>query len=234
MSKKSARKKLSSVTFDVADIVPLTDNQGKVFDSKDNLVLCGSAGSGKSFLACYLATVALSQKKQSSIVLVRSAVPTREIGYLPGTDKEKGRVYEEPYYSIFSEILQRGDAYDLIKQKDILYFRTTSYLRGLTLRDCTIIVDECQNMTLHELDSLVTRVGEGCRIIFCGDFKQSDLKDNGLKGFLKILERMDSFDIIEFTVDDIVRSGFVKDYIKAKESVESEKTQKGQRAIKAV
>lgn len=220
-SKKSARKRLSSVTFDVADIVPLTENQAKVFDSKDNLVLCGSAGSGKSFLACYLATTALTQKKQSSIVLVRSAVPTRDIGYLPGTDKEKSRVYEEPYYSIFSEILQRGDAYELIKQKDILYFRTTSYLRGLTLRDCTIIVDECQNMTFHELDSLVTRVGEGCRIIFCGDFKQSDLKENGLKGFLKILDTMDSFDVIEFGVEDIVRSGFVKDYIKAKEAVEA-------------
>jgi phosphate starvation-inducible PhoH-like protein len=220
MSKKSRGKKPE--VFDLADIQPLTENQAKAFKSNKSLILSGSAGTGKSFLACYFACESMIKRKKDNIVLIRSAVPTRDLGFLPGNDKEKARIYEEPYYDIFSEILGRGDAYEILKKKESLEFMTTSYMRGLTLRDSTIFIDECQNMTFHELDSIITRVGENCRIIFCGDFKQADLKKNGLLKFITVLSRMDQdFDHIEFTVDDIVRSEFVKRYLKTKEAYES-------------
>ena len=223
MSKKSKRKNIKNNTsayFDLAHIEPLTENQEKAFDSKKNLVLCGSAGTGKSFISCYLAFDRLIKRKVDSVVIIRSAVPTRDMGFLPGNDKEKSRIYEEPYVAISSEILKRGDAYSILKEKNMLHFMTTSYMRGITLKDCDIIVDECQNMTLHELDSIITRLGENCRIMFCGDFKQTDLKNNGLQDFMKVLKKMKSqFDVVEFTTDDIVRSEFVKDYLVTKEAV---------------
>jgi phosphate starvation-inducible protein PhoH len=219
MSKKRHKK---AETFDLADIQPLTDNQKLAFNSNKNLIMSGSAGTGKSFLACYFACEGMVKRKQENIVLIRSAVPTRDLGFLPGNDKEKAAIYEEPYYDIFSEILQRGDAYEILKKKQALFFMTTSYMRGITLTDCTIFVDETQNMTFHELDSIITRVGENCRIIFCGDFKQADLKKNGMHQFISVIKEMEEdFDIIEFTSDDIVRSDFVKRYIKTKERLES-------------
>lgn len=215
MGKKRDRK---PETFEIADIEPLTKNQEIAFDSKNNLVLIGSAGTGKTFLACYFACMGMLRRKQENIVLIRSAVPTRDIGFLPGNDKEKAAIYEEPYFDVFSEVLQRGDAYEILKKKSNLFFMTTSFMRGITLSDCTIIIDECQNMTLHELDSIITRVGENCRIIFCGDYYQTDLKKNGMHEFINILKNMeDDFDIIEFTSEDIVRSAFVKRYIQTKE-----------------
>jgi len=99
---------------------------------------------------------------------------------------------------------------------------TTSFIRGLTMDDSVIIVDECQNMSFHELDSIITRVGHNCRVIFCGDFLQSDLKEkekNGVREFLQILNKMNLFDCIEFGINDIVRSKFVKDYLVAKHSL---------------
>lgn len=220
VSKKAKRKNNTSAYFDLASIEPLTYNQERAFDSSKNLVLCGSAGTGKSFISCYLAFDRLLKRKIDNVVIIRSAVPTRDMGFLPGNDKEKSRIYEEPYVDICSEILQRGDAYSILKEKRMLHFMTTSYMRGITLKDCDIIVDECQNMTLHELDSVVTRLGENCRIMFCGDFKQADLKNNGLRDFMKILKKMKTqFDVVEFTTNDIVRSDFVKEYLIQKESI---------------
>ena len=114
------------------------------------------------------------------------------------------------------ELFQRGDSYEILKTKGLLHFMTTSYLRGITLKDAVIIVDECQNMSFHELDSIVTRVGTNCRVIFCGDFRQADLAKNGLQDFIRVLKAMDQFDLIDFEIKDIVRSDFVKDYITAK------------------
>ena len=145
------------------------------------------------------------------------------MGFLPGTEEEKSKVYEAPYVNIMQELFSRGDnPYGQMKQKGIINFLTTSYIRGTTFTDSIVIVDECQNMTFHELDSIITRVGQNCRIIFCGDFFQTDLRNSGLKDFLKIIKNMNDFDFIEFGINDIVRSDFVKSYLiqKYKEGVQ--------------
>ena len=148
---------------------------------------------------------------------LRSVVPTRDMGFLPGNSKEKARVYEAPYYAICTELFGKSDAYEYLKSKNLIEFISTSFIRGITLNDCIIIVDEIANMTLHELDSVITRVGKNCRIIFCGDFRQSDFttehEKNGLVDFMKIIKRMKSFHFVDFNENDIVRSSMVKDYI---------------------
>tara|TARA_B100000131_G_scaffold307876_1_gene336579 strand:+ start:141 stop:794 length:654 start_codon:yes stop_codon:yes gene_type:complete len=215
MAKRS--KTLNGSGLELAEIEPLTRNQLRAFESDKNLVLHGCAGTGKTFISCYLAFDDMTKNQYEKLVIIRSAVPTRDIGFLPGTEKEKSSVYEEPYYDISIDLFERGDAYQILKTKRLVHFMTTSYIRGITLRDAVILIDECQNMTFHELDSIITRVGENCRVIFCGDFSQSDLKQNGMKEFFEILVSMNRFDFIEFGVEDIVRSGFVKEYIIAKE-----------------
>ena len=150
------------------------------------------------------------------LIYMRSAVPTRNTGFLPGTQEEKVAIYEAPYIDIASELFGRGDAYDILKKKGLVHFTSTSYVRGINLRNAVIVVDETQNMTYHELDSIITRVGEGCRVVFCGDFRQADLQKNGLRDFIRVLKAMDSFDLVDFGISDIVRSNFVKEYIIAK------------------
>jgi len=206
-------------------IFPITDNQEKAFESfsyNKNILLHGVAGTGKTFISLYLALKDALNTRQGnqSIQIIRSVVPTRDMGFLPGNQKEKSKAYEEPYYSICNELFDRGDAYDILKRKGILEFSTTSFIRGLTFNDTTVIVDECQNMTWHELDSVITRLGENSRIVFCGDFRQSDFlwnKDkSGIHDFMKVIKTMDSFDFIEFDQEDIVRSALVKEYIISK------------------
>ena len=204
------------------EIEPLTKNQLAAFESNNNLVMHGLAGTGKTFISSYLAYDDIEKGFADTLIIIRSAVPTRDIGFLPGSEKEKSAVYEEPYKDVATHLFDRGDAYEIMKQKNIVQFMTTSFIRGITLRNAVIIVDECQNMSFHELDSIITRVGENCRIMFCGDFRQSDLKRNELLSWLKVLERMEEFDFIEFGVDDIVRSEFVEKYIIAKMEVEDE------------
>lgn len=206
-------------------IFPITDNQEKAFESfsyNKNILLHGVAGTGKTFISLYLALKDALEyyNNKSNIQIIRSVVPTRDMGFLPGNQKEKSKAYEEPYYSICNELFDRGDAYDILKRKGIIEFSTTSFIRGLTFNDTTVIVDECQNMTWHELDSVITRLGENSRIVFCGDFRQSDFlwnKDkSGIHDFMKVIKTMDSFDFIEFDQDDIVRSALVKEYIISK------------------
>ena len=212
------RDALSALNFYLKEIEPLTKSQVAVFDSYKHLMLHGCAGTGKTFISLYLALDDLQKEEYSRIVLVRSAVPTREMGFLPGTEDEKSKVYEAPYVSIMQELFSRGDnPYGQLKQKGVINFLTTSYIRGTTFNDSVIIVDECQNMTFHELDSIITRVGKNCRIIFCGDFFQSDLKSSsGLKDFMMIIKSMNEFDFIGFGIPDIVRSDFVKSYLTEK------------------
>lgn len=214
MAKRS--KTLAGANLDLQQIEPLTQNQLKAFESEKNLVLHGVAGTGKTYISCYLAFDDMIKGYFDKLVIIRSAVSTRDIGFLPGNESEKASVYEEPYKDICIELFQRGDAYSILKSKNLVHFMTTSFIRGVTLRNATIIVDECQNMSFHELDSIITRIGEGCRVIFCGDFRQADLAKNGLKDFIRVLKAMDSFDLIDFEIKDIVRSEFVKEYIIAK------------------
>ena len=192
----------------------------KIINS-DIAVIRGKAGSGKSLLAAQIALDMLFKKEVEKIIIARPAITAGEqIGFLPGTEKEKASVYEEPYKDIANDLFGRGDAYEILKQKNLVEFMTTSFIRGITLRDAVILIDECQNMSFHELDSIITRMGENCRIIFCGDFRQADLRANGLKDFFQVLKRMDLFTFIEFEVEDIVRSEFVKTYIIAKNELD--------------
>ena len=207
------------------DIEPITDTQTQVFDSYlsgKNLMCHGVAGTGKTFISSYLAIRDILERydDKDTLQIVRSVVPTRDMGFLPGSQKEKSRVYEAPYYNIFGELFGRGDAYEVLKSRNQVQFTTTSFVRGLTFNDSIVIVDECQNMTYHELDSIITRVGENSKIMFCGDASQSDLiktnEKNGIIDFMKILRVMPSFDIIEFGIEDVCRSGLVKEYLVAK------------------
>lgn len=209
---------IAGAGLDLREIEPLTRNQLKVFESNKNLVLHGLAGTGKTFISCYLAFDDMAKNCYERLVIIRSAVPTRDIGFLPGNMSEKSSVYEEPYRDICNDLFGRGDAYQILKTKNIVDFMTTSFIRGITLRNAVIVIDECQNMSFHELDSVITRMGEHCRVIFCGDFRQADLKNgqSGMLDFLQILKRMEEFDFIEFEVEDIVRSSFVKNYIISK------------------
>jgi phosphate starvation-inducible protein PhoH len=203
---------------------PLTANQRLTFQNfnNKNLMLHGMAGTGKSFISLYLSLkeVIKTDSVYKRVVIVRSVVPTRDMGFLPGNNKEKTKVYEAPYYAICTELFGRGDSYEILKSKGIVEFISTSFIRGVTLNDCIIVVDEIANLTLHELDSVITRVGKNCKIIFSGDFSQSDFTReqdrNGLKDFMRIIERMKSFEFIEFNENDIVRSSMVKEYIISK------------------
>jgi len=214
--------------LDLKDIRPMTENQADVFHqscSGQHLLLIGSAGTGKTFLSFYLglSEVLYSDEDYKKIVVVRSAVQSRDQGFLPGSVAEKQKVYELPYHSICGELFNRGDAYGLLKAKGQVEFITTSFVRGITLKDCIVVVDEIQNMNWAELSAIMTRVGDNCRIIFSGDFRQSDLTKEqervGLKDFVKVIDRLDQFSTIIFTQKDIVRSKLVKDFIVACEEL---------------
>jgi len=233
-TKKSALEPTIDSSFSLKKIQPLTDAQADVFDAFEegyNLLLCGTAGTGKTFLSLYLCLRDMlnrtDTKGPSKIMIIRSTVSSRDIGFLPGTLKEKMSVYEDPYKGIFAELFGRGDAFEILKTKGVVEFCSTSYLRGTTINNTYIIVDETQNLSFAEIDTTATRIGKNSRVIYCGDWKQNDLTKNrydvsGLPKFLKIIEKMDEFDIIEFGIDDIVRSALIKSYIIAKEAVENE------------
>jgi len=213
---------------DLIQYQPLTKNQRLLFDTFRNykdkhLALLGTAGTGKTFSALFLAlNEYLSSGEYDHIVIIRSCVASREIGYLPGTEEEKSAVYEAPYISICNELFKFSNSYESLKKLDIVNFNTSSFLRGTTFNNCIVIVDEIQNFSWQELDTIMTRIGKNSRLILCGDIKQNDLNKhkNDVSGFDKlyqIIVNMDDFEIIEFGIEDIVRSGFVKNYIIAKE-----------------
>lgn len=211
--------------FQIKFIRPLTENQKTTFEYYDqnyHIMLHGCAGTGKTFVSFYLALNEILNQNSvyKQLVIVRSAVATRNVGFMPGNLKEKTRVYESPYISICAQLFERGDAYDVLKTKNLIHFMSTSFVRGITINDSIIIVDECENLNFHELDSIITRVGDNCKIIFCGDFYQSDLKlkdeRNDILRFIDVIKMIDRVAFIEFNENDIVRSNLVKEYIIAK------------------
>ncbi len=226
-AKQMKRRKPINTDF-LLDINPVTENQKKLFESYNSdkhLFVYGCAGTGKTFCALYLALKDVLNEitPYQKIVVVRSLVATREIGFLPGDHDDKSALYQIPYKNMVKYMFEMPDdasfemLYGNLKSQETVTFWSTSFIRGTTLDNSIIIVDEAQNLNFHELDSIITRVGDNSRIIFCGDATQSDLtktnERNGIMDFMKIIQRMPEFESIEFGVDDIVRSGLVKSYI---------------------
>jgi phosphate starvation-inducible PhoH-like protein len=232
MSKKKPKQQnnidMSKSHFELRKVVPLTPNQQKTFSAYEagfNLVLHGSPGTGKTYISLYMALKSILEESCfQKIVIIRSVVSSRDIGFLPGNIKEKIRIYEEPYREICDDLFGRGDGYEILKIKGLIEFTSTSFLRGLTYNNAVIILDEAQNLEQHEINTVMTRVGNNSKMIVCGDFKQTDLvrnnQNSGLLQLLKIIKHMKSFSTIEFGLSDIVRSGFVREYLLAKEIVE--------------
>ena len=229
-AKQMKRKKPINSDF-LVDIEPLTENQKRLFDSYasgKHLVAYGCAGTGKTFITLYnaLGEVLDTSTPYDKIYLVRSLVSTREIGFLPGDHEDKSFLYQIPYKNMVKYMFSMpSDAdfemlYGNLKTQETIGFWSTSFLRGTTFDNAIIIVDEFQNLNFHELDSIITRVGENTKIMFCGDATQTDLiktnERNGIVDFMRILRAMPSFDVIEFGLEDIVRSGLVKEYLVAK------------------
>lgn len=221
---------IKGLNFNLRTITPMTDNQEEVFDCwdyKDHLLLHGCAGTGKSFISLFLALRELEDKASgyNKLIIIRTPQPSKQIGFLPGDEKQKLEVYEAPYKAICSELYNRDDAYEVLKKKGVIEFTGTSFLRGITIDNAIILVDEIQNMSYQELRTVITRVGENSRVIFCGDTKQDDLtserfkETSGLVDILKIFKQIGKLGMIEFTVNDIVRSGFVKDFIIAEHNL---------------
>ena len=213
------------------DIEPLTENQEKFFHDynlEQNMFAYGAAGTGKTFIALYLALkdVLNERNPYEKIYIVRSLVATREIGFLPGDHEDKSSLYQIPYKNMVKYMFKMPDdnAFELLytnlKTQGTISFWSTSFIRGTTFDNAILLIDECQNLNFHELDSIITRVGENTKIMFCGDVVQSDLvkqhERNGIVDFLRIIENMKEFSTVEFGVDDIVRSGLVKSYLVSK------------------
>ena len=215
----------------MVDITPLTDNQKKFFDAYSegkHLVAYGCAGTGKTFIALYnaLADVLNDVTPYEKVYVVRSLVATREIGFLPGDHEDKSSLYQIPYKNMVKYMFEMPTDTDFemlygnLKAQETVSFWSTSFIRGTTFDNAILIIDEFQNLNFHELDSIIIRVGENSKIIFCGDATQTDLtktnEKNGIVDFMSILRKMPSYDLVEFGVDDIVRSGIVKEYLLAK------------------
>ena len=230
-AKQMKRKKPINSDF-LLDVKPLTENQEKLFDDYKkgkNIFAYGAAGTGKTFIVLYnaLKEVLNERTPYEKIYIVRSLVSTREIGFLPGDHEDKSALYQIPYQNMVKYMFEMpSDAdfemlYGNLKAQATISFWSTSFIRGTTFDNAILIIDECQNLNFHELDSIITRVGENTKIMLCGDASQSDLtktyERNGILDFIKIIRNMeDEFGITEFGVNDIVRSGLVKKYIATK------------------
>jgi phosphate starvation-inducible PhoH-like protein len=215
---------IQQLHFELNQIQPITDNQIKTFRAYDqghNLFLHGCAGTGKTYVSMYLALKEIehSRSRRRKLVIIRTAQSSKDIGFLPGNEKQKLEVYEAPYKAICAELYRRDDAYDILKQKGVIEFHSTSFLRGTTIEDAVILVDEVQNQRYSELRTVLTRMGDRSRLVLCGDTKQDDLSSerfketSGLRDMMRVFDRMDLITTVQFEVDDIVRSGFVRNFI---------------------
>ena len=233
-----ATKKNKEITEEhLIKIKPITDNQKiavKAYKDGKNLFQYGAAGTGKTFLSLYLALQDVLDLKTPyhRVCIVRSLIPTRDIGFLPGDHDDKSALYQVIYQNMVQFMFKMPNElafsmlYQNLQQQETLHFLSTSFLRGITFDNSIIIVDECQNLNFHELDTIMTRVGQDSKIIFSGDFFQSDLQKNGdregMQKFLNIISSMEEFSTVEYNVGDIVRSGIVRSYLinKIKQGIE--------------
>lgn len=221
------RKKPINLDY-IHKIEPLTSNQRTFFEKyklNQNMVAYGVAGTGKTFITLYNALLDVLNEKTpyEKIYLVRSLVATREIGFLPGDHEDKSSLYQIPYKNMVQSMFEMPDdaSYDMLyenlKQQETISFWSTSFIRGTTLDNAIVIIDECQNLNFHELDSIITRIGQDTKVVFCGDASQTDLtkisERSGILDFQRILQNMDEFSLVEFDIEDIVRSGLVKSYL---------------------
>lgn len=226
MAKQHPQQNMSIRIDSLLTVDPITPKQKAAWDAYregDHLALIGTAGTGKTFLALYLALEEVMNKSTpfETVHIVRSVVPTREVGYLPGTLEDKLDAFTGPYRAACTELFDDARAWEKLVHNNYITFGSTSYIRGVTFNSSVVLVDEVQNLNFHELDSVITRVGQATKVIFCGDYHQSDFKaakdKEGINIFLSILENMRHFSIINFGWEDIVRSDFVRDYIMTKE-----------------
>jgi phosphate starvation-inducible PhoH-like protein len=223
MKKRTKTSYTVDKNLSMTAIQPITKNQELVFKhyrDGHHIIMSGCAGTGKTFQALSLALRdVITTRNFEKIIIIRSSVQARSLGYLPGNEREKMEVYEAPYESICKEIFCRGDSYQIMKNKGLIEFQSTSFLRGMTFSGCIVILEEAQNCNFHEIETVVTRIGEDCKLIVTGDIRQSDLYDNkkenisGFDLFVHIAKDMEQFKIVDFKYDDIVRSSFVKDFI---------------------
>ena len=231
MTAKQIRRKKPIDKSYMVPINPLTSNQETVFEQYSegqNLLLHGAAGTGKTFITLYLALQEVLDENTpyDKIYIVRSLVPTGEIGFLPGDHEDKSALYQIPYKNMVKYMFSMPDdnsfdmLYDNLRAQETISFWSTSFIRGVTMDNCIVIVDEFSNLNFHELDSMITRIGEDSKIMLCGDITQTDLvKENersGIADFIKILQNMREFTCVEFGIEDIVRSGLVKSYLMTK------------------
>lgn len=222
------RKKWS--LHDLKNIKPISSAQRMLFESylaHDNHVVAnGFPGTGKTYLSFWLGlnSVLSPDEPQDRIIVVRSAVPARDIGFLPGDAKEKMAPFEVAYKDIVHDLIGKSTSYEDMCEAGKIEFMPTSFLRGLTWDNAVVILDEIQNLTWQEIHTVMTRIGKNTRVLVCGDVSQNDLQnkrneETGIGNFLTVAERMNTFDIVNFTKHDVVRSGFVKDWILAKEDL---------------
>lgn len=223
----SNQKGLKKGRRELIKVEPLTESQVIAFQCYDwdrHLLLHGSAGTGKTFISMYLALRDVLDGRYDQLIIFRSVVTTRDIGHLPGTLQEKTCVFERPYRELCAELTGKFDSYNTMKKGQQIDFAVTSFVRGITLKNCVVLVDEVQNMNDHEIKSILTRLDDNSRVIMCGDFGQSDFnpkkEQSGINKMIQVARRMDSFEDIQFGVDDIVRSGFVKEYLIARNDLQ--------------
>jgi phosphate starvation-inducible PhoH-like protein len=230
ISRSEPNQKKFSI-HDLKNVGPITDSQEKFFDLWNdgyNIAAVGSAGTGKSYLSLYMALSELlsGHSEYQKIIIVRSQTPAREVGFLPGSIEEKAEIYELPYKTIFDELFKKTNQYKFMKEAGLVEFQTTSFIRGLTFKNAIVIFDECQNATFEELGTVVTRLSDTSKLIICGDTKQNDLVRkktdvSGFPKFIEILNMMPSFRTVNYTIDDIVRGGIVKEFLIAEERYDS-------------
>ena len=233
MSRKKTQTSNRDRGLQLREIEPMTNAQNLLFNAfyeGYHVISMGTAGTGKSFLSIYLGLEAVfdPHSPYKKVLICRSCVPSRDIGFLPGTEEEKISVYKRPYQSIVQELFKRDDAWEILEKKGVVQFCSTSFLRGTTIDNTIIFVDEIQNLAYNEIHNVVTRIGKDSALVLAGDFGQMDLntEESGVKDFFEITKKTKGFNIVTFQERDIVRNDFIKDYIIAKNQYDKEKRER--------